>query len=92
MSKDIKNVVNKNIEIINKSVHKDLNNTNINYNSKFDTSAGRPSDDPVGVDVPKLSPPRRSVAVALAWTCAPVITLRGDHEHTKLADHARTYF
>ena len=38
MSKDIKNVVNKNIEIINKSVHKDLNNTNINYNSKFDTS------------------------------------------------------
>ena len=36
LSKDINNSINTNIKIINNNVHKDLNNTIINFNSKFE--------------------------------------------------------
>ena len=38
MSKDIKILLLDNINIINNNVHKDLNNTIINYKTKFDNS------------------------------------------------------
>nr|AQU12778.1 hypothetical protein [Thelephora ganbajun] len=39
ISLNIKKQINKNIEIINKNVHKDLNNTIINYTNKFDINS-----------------------------------------------------
>jgi hypothetical protein len=39
ISSEIKNTMINNIEIINKNVHKDLNNTIINYTNKFDINS-----------------------------------------------------
>lgn len=39
ISLKIKNTIKDNIEIINKNVHKDLNNTIINYTNKFDINS-----------------------------------------------------
>jgi hypothetical protein len=39
MSLNIKKQINNNIKIINQNVHKDLNNTIINYKNKFDINS-----------------------------------------------------
>jgi hypothetical protein len=39
ISSKIKNTIIDNIKIINKNVHKDLNNTKINYTNKFDINS-----------------------------------------------------
>ena len=39
ISSNFKNIIKNNIEIINKNVHKDLNNTIVNYTNKFDINS-----------------------------------------------------
>ncbi|OBZ65766.1 hypothetical protein A0H81_14336 [Grifola frondosa] len=52
------------------------------------TGAGVEEREPKeGVDVPKLNPPRRSVAVAPAWTWEPAITLQTRKGQFEAAGH-----